>query len=281
MDWILVLTILIAGILTGGVYSLIAVNFSFQLGALKVVNFSYGGFLMMAMYLVYALVTIGMNMTATLLLLVPFFFILGWVLRRFIVFTDQDDLQILLTMGVVIIVENLAQALWGAFPRSLGAMEKGIFWHEIYISLTRLEVFLISLILLSIGYLALIKTWSGRCIRAVVQNKEMASVVGVNTQKVALIAFAVSYSFIAFGGYLLMRFYSVEPHTGGSFLTMCFLICVLGGIGNLVGAFLASFIIGIVSAAISFLWPGYHDPIIFSLFILLILFRPSGLFGEA
>ncbi len=285
MDLTLFITILIAGLLTGGMYSLIAVNFNFQLGALRVVNFSYGASLMLAMYLVFALSALKLPFLATLglviVLLLPCYFLVGWLLRRYVVFTELDDVQILLTMGLAIFIENMAQAIWGAFPRTLGAMEKGMLLGDIYINVTRLQVFLVSLILLAVGYLFLTRTWFGRCIRAVVQNKEMASVVGVNARRVAVVAFAISYCFLVIGAYLLMMFYSVEPHTGGSFLTMAFLICVLGGIGNLAGSFAASFIIGIISAFVSFFLPGYHDPILFSAFILLILLRPSGLFGEA
>jgi branched-chain amino acid transport system permease protein len=281
VDIYLFLTITIAGIFTGGIYALLAVPFNFQLGALKVTNFAYGNTIMLSMYMVFVLTTQNVPLAAAVPLLLVIMFVYGLILRRYIVFTQNENVQILLTMGVAIFMENLAQAIWGGFPRSLGATEKGIFWNDIYISQSRLEVFVLTLICLAIGYIFLQKSWYGRCIRATVQQPDMAQVMGINVRNVTIIAFAASTCYVAIATFCLMRFYAVEPHTGGTFLSLCFLIAVLGGLGNLKGSFFASFIIGIISSFVAFLAPGYHDPIIFLLFIILILLRPTGLFGEA
>lgn len=281
MDLTLVLTVLVAGICTGGIYALLAVPFTFQIGSLKVTNFAYGNILMLAMYLVFIALTAKIPIAIVFVLLLPAFFFFGWLLRRFVVFTDNENAQILLTMGLAIVFENLAQATWGSFPRSMGAIEQGTVIGDVYVSVTRLQVFAVALVLLGAGYLFLRKSWYGRCIRAVVQQRDMAEVVGINTRRVAVVAFGASFCYVVVAAFGLMMFYSVEPHTGHSFLSICFLIAVLGGIGNLVGSFFASFVIGIISAFVAFFLPGYHDPILFSLFILMLLVRPAGLFGAA
>jgi branched-chain amino acid transport system permease protein len=275
------LTVLIAGICTGGIYALLAVPFNFQIGALKVTNFAYGNILMLAMYLVFITISAKIPIPVLFCILLPAFFIFGLVLRRYVVFTNNENAQILITMGLAIFFENMAQSFWGSFPRSLGAIEQGTMVGEIYISITRLEVFAAAILVLGIGYLFLNKSWYGRCIRALVQQRDMAEVVGINTKRVSVVAFAASFCYVIIAAFGLMMFYSVEPHSGHSFLSICFLIAVLGGIGNIAGSFFASFIIGIISAFVSFFLPGYHDPILFSLFILMLLIRPSGLFGEA
>jgi branched-chain amino acid transport system permease protein len=281
MDLYLFLSILIAGLCMGGIYAMLAVPFNFQLGQLKVTNFAYGNLLMVAMYAVF----IGHNNHAPFLLLfaalLPLYFALGWVLRRYIVYQIDENVQILLTMGLAILFENLAQVIWGSYPRSLGGIESGVMLGEVYVSITRVKLLCVSMIILGLGYLLLQKSWCGRCIRALVQQPGMAAVMGINTRSVACVAFGVSFCYLAITGYILMQLYSVEPHTGNSFLSLCFLIAVLGGIGNLVGTLLSSFIIGIISGFISFYAPGYHDPIIFLFFIAMLLFKPSGIFGEA
>lgn len=281
MDLVLALTVLIAGLCTGGMYALLAVPFNFQIGALKVTNFAYGNILMLFMYSVFICMSTGMPVYAMFALLLPAAFLFGWLLRRFVVFTNNENAQILLTMGLAIFIENMATAIWGSFPRSLGAIEEGMLIGDIYVSVTRLQMLAAALVLLGLGQLFLQKSWYGRCIRALVQQPDMAEMMGINTRRVALIAFGVSFCYALCGAYALMMFYSVEPFTGHSFLSICFLIAVLGGIGNLPGSFVASFVIGIFSAFVSFFLPGYHDPILFSLFILMLLIRPSGLFGEA
>ena len=265
----------------GGIYAMLAVPFNFQLGALKVTNFAYGNLLMVAMYVVFICSSNDVPVWGIFGILLPTYFALGWLLRRFVIFSTDENVQILLSMGLAILIENLAQVVWGSFPRSLGGIEEGILFGDVYVSLTRLQLLGLSLAILGLGYLFLQKSWYGRCIRALVQRPAMAAVVGINTKSVAAVAFAASFCYLGVTAFCLMRLYSVEPHTGHSFLSLCFLIAVLGGIGNLVGSLMASFIIGVLSAFLSFFLPGYHDPIIFLFFIAMLLFKPSGLLGEA
>lgn len=281
MDLYLFLSILLAGLCMGGVYAMLAIPFNFQLGQLKVTNFAYGNLLMVAMYVVFICHNNDVPSWGTFSILLPVYFVLGWLLRRYIVFTSNENVQILLTMGLAILIENLVQVVWGSFPRSLGGIEEGLLLGEVYISLTRLKLLGVSLVILGLGYVFLQKSWYGRCIRALVQQPAMAAVMGINTRGTACVAFAASFCYLAVTSYCLMQLYSVEPHTGHSFLSLCFLISVLGGIGNLVGTLFSAFIIGIISAFISFYVPGYHDPIIFVFFIAMLLFKPAGLFGEA
>ncbi|MCC8193742.1 MAG: branched-chain amino acid ABC transporter permease [Deltaproteobacteria bacterium] len=281
MDLYLFLSILSAGLCMGGVYAMLAVPFNFQLGQLKVTNFAYGNLLMMAMYVVFVCHDGHVPVWGMFCILLPCYFALGWFLRRYIVFTTDENIQILLTMGLTILIENLVQMVWGSFPRSLGGIEEGMMLGDVYVSLTRFKLLCASMVILGLGYLFLQKSWYGRCIRALVQQPAMAAVMGINTRAVACMAFGASFCYLAFTGYSLMQLYSVEPHTGHSFLSLCFLIAVLGGIGNLIGTVYSAFIIGVISAFISFYVPGYHDPIIFLFFIAMLLFKPSGLFGEA
>ena len=281
MDFTILATIIINGICTGGVYGLTASAFSFQLGALRVVNFSYGAFLMVAMYAVFFLVQHAkVPLWVAGLVFMPVFALLGWVLRRFHVTTVRDEIQILMTMGLAIIFENAALFVWGSFPRSLSVIEQGFEIGGIYIGITRLGLLVLSAVILLGFHLFLTRTWVGMAIRAMVQTRDAAIVAGVDTEKIACLAFAVSSGIVAMAAALLMALFSVEPGSGGYYLLFGFLVTVMGGPGNLWGSFLAGCLIGIISAVAMFLNPGMHDTVIFVSFVLVLLIRPYGLFGS-
>ncbi len=202
MDLYLFLSILSAGLCMGGVYALLAIPFNFQLGQLKVTNFAYGNLLMVAMYVVFICHNNEIPYWGTFSILLPVYFVLGWFLRRYIVFTNNENVQILLTMGIAILIENLVQVVWGSFPRSLGGIEEGLLLGDVYISLTRLKLLCVSLVILGIGYVFLQKSWYGRCIRALVQQPAMAAVMGINTRGTACVAFAASFCYLAINRHL-------------------------------------------------------------------------------
>ena len=129
-------------------------------------------------------------------------------------------------------------------------------------------------------HLFLTRTWLGMAIRAIVQTRDAAIVAGVDAEKIACVAFAVSWGIAAMAASLLMALFSVEPGSGGYYLLLGFLVTVLGGPGNLWGSFLAGCLIGIVSSIAMFFNPGMHDTVIFVAFILALLIRPYGLFGS-
>ncbi len=281
MDFSILATIVINGICTGGVYGLTASAFSFQMGALRVVNFSYGAFLMVAMYAVFFLVGYGkVPLWVAGLAFMPVFALLGWLQRRYLVTTVRDEIQILMTMGLAIIFENAALFAWGSFPRSLSVIEQGFEIGGFYIGLTRVGLLILSAVILFGFHLFLTRTWLGMAIRAIVQTRDAAIVAGVDAEKIACVAFAVSCGIAAMAASLLMALFSVEPGSGGYYLLLGFLVTVLGGPGNLWGSFLAGCLIGIVSSIAMFFNPGMHDTVIFVAFILALLIRPYGLFGS-
>ncbi len=280
MDGPTLAMILINGICTGGVYGLLASAFSFQLGALRVVNFSYGASLMIAMYVVFLLVSYAkISLILGALIIMPLFVLLGWAMRTFLVTSVRDEIQILMTMGLAIILENFALFVWGSFPRSLSIIEEGVEWGGIFIGLTRLGLLALSAVILLGFHLFLTRTWLGMAIRAMVQSRDAALAVGLNVRHISSLAFAFSSGLAAIAAALLMALFSVEPASGGYYLLLAFLVTVLGGQGNLWGSFLAGCLIGIVSALAMFFNPGLHDSVIFVAFVLTLLFRPYGLFG--
>ena len=280
MDIAILLTVLVNGLCTGGVFGITASAFTFQLGALRIVNFSYGALLMLAMYGVFFLVTRAqLPLALTAVICIPIFTFVGWVLRKFLITSTNDNVQILITMGILIVFENLALFLWGSFPRSLPIIEEGVYVGGIYVGLHRLMLLIISATILLGVHLFLNRTWLGMAIRAMVQSRDAAMVVGINVERISTLAFAFSSGLLAIAAALLMMLFSVEPASGGYYLLIGFLVAVLGGMGNLWGSLLAGLIIGVISGFAIFFSPGLHDVVLFLAFVLTLLFRPYGIFG--
>src|SRR5690606_21935740 len=164
---------------------------------------------------------------------------------------------------------------------ALPIIERGMMIGDIYVSLTRLGALLVAGLILLGLHVLLSRSWTGRAIRSVVQNREMATALGVNAGRVELLAFALSWGLIAVSAGLLMMMYSVDPHSGGYYLLMSFVVCVLAGISNLRATFFAGLVVGVISSVGTYFVPALHDVVLFVAFIILLFVRPQGLFSRA
>lgn len=279
-----VLAVVINGIFQGGVYGLMSSAWSFQVGALKYANFAYGASLMVSMYLTYYMIRVWMFPVVLAVLLILVYNILFGLLMRKTVLRDKNySTMILATMGLQLILINIITILFTAYPRNLGLSIQRIWITEkITINPLALICFFLSLIILVSFQIFLKKTWMGRAVRAVVQNQEVATLMGIDGQKIIDIAFSLSYALIGVSAIILMTMFQVEPTFGGKLQTYAFLICVSAGLGNIGGAFISGIAMGVGSALISLFLPSaYHDPILFGIFVIILLFRPYGLFTKS
>ncbi|MBS4212722.1 MULTISPECIES: branched-chain amino acid ABC transporter permease [Neobacillus] len=278
------INIILNGILIGGVYGLVASAFTFQAGALQIVNFSYGSSTMLAMYLTFFLIKEwNIPIVFAVVILFALFFTIGWIMRRTILNNTNHGTQILTTMAVELVIINLVIIFFTGFPRDMAIFEKRInITDTISVGLTQLICFFLAAAVLVSFHLFLNKTWAGMSIRAVVQKKEIANIMGINSERIMDLAFSISYLIIAIAGIMLMTMFQVEPHFGNYMMTISFLVCVTAGIGNMGGSFLSGIIIGILSALITtLLGAQFHDPVLFGLFVLILLVRPNGLFNSS
>lgn len=282
------IVILIGGICTGGVYGLVASAFTFQVGQLRMTNLGYGSTIMLAMYMTAIVLKesgwIEMWYMVILYLLIYFviFFILGFLIRKFLMQTTDNSVQVLITMGLSLIIQNFVLFVWGSFPRDLGLIELSIpITDSMRISGTRLIVLVAAALVLFGFSFYLKKTWTGRAIRAVVQQKEIAYLMGVDANKVINIAFGISYVILAFSALALSLMFTVEPNSGAYFQLLSFLICVMAGLGNMSGAFYAGLMVGVISAIINtYVSAQWHDPILFMLMVIVLTFLPRGIFAS-
>lgn len=278
-----VISVILNGILIGGVYGLTSSAFTFQSGALKFSNFAYGACIMLSMYLTFFGVrewNIPWPLAILMVLVVNV--LLGIVLRKTVLKSNALSTQILCTMGISLIIINLVTFFFTSLPRTMAIFEVRLhITDDISIGLTQLLCFVLAAVILLSFHFFLTRTWTGRAIRAVVQNKPIAGTMGINSERMMDIAFSLSYALIGLSGIMLMIMFQVDPNFGNYIQTIAFLVCISAGLGNLKGSFFSGIIVGVVSALITFLLGAkWHNPVLFGLFVIILLVRPYGIFNS-
>lgn len=278
LDFPSVMTILISGICTGGVYGLFASGFSFQIGSLETPDFSFGSWLMFSMYLTFFMYKMW-NIGGLIFLLLPIYFGIGFLVNKYLLSKQNMFVKMLITMGISFIIQNFVILVFTAFPRNLGIIEKTItFGNGIQVGVIKLGMLILSAVIL-IGFQVFInKTWMGKTIRAIIQQREAAYLMGINADKIKNIAFALSYSMIAISGMMLLILFSVEPTAGGFYQMMSFLICIIAGLGNLKGAFFSGLLTGIIIGFFNIFIAQYAMVALFIIFVIILVIKPKGLF---
>jgi branched-subunit amino acid ABC-type transport system permease component len=278
------LSIILNGMLTGGVYGLFSSAFTFQAGALNFANFSYGAFIMLSMYITYYTITVWhLPVFAAVVIILFINSVMGIVLRKTVLRTGNFGTQILCTMGISMIVINAVSFFFSSYPRDMAILEKRIYLHpEISIGLIQLACFILAAVILLGFHLFLTKTWQGVAIRAVVQNREIAGILGINTSYILDLAFSLSCCLIGISGIMLMVMFPVTPIFGDYLQNIAFIVCISAGLGNMWGAFLSGIFIGVVPSLImAVLGARFQDPLLYLLFVLILLIRPYGIFGSS
>ncbi|MBS7697416.1 MULTISPECIES: branched-chain amino acid ABC transporter permease [unclassified Chelatococcus] len=274
------------GLLTGAVYALIALGLTLVYGVLHIINFAHGAFLTCAMFAVWLAHSIlGLDPYLAILPLTLIFFAIGYAVQRFVIgpASHGDDGNILLiTLGLSIIIENALLAGFHSDTRSLSTdysfnvFEVG----PLLISQARLFGFIGAVIVTGLLWLLLARTDTGKAIRAVAKEKLGARLVGINVSHVFAVTFGIGCATLAIAACLLMPTFYVNPRVGGAFVLVAFTIVVLGGMGSITGALIGGLFIGVVESLCGlFLGESLGQIGIFLIFILVLLFRPTGLFG--
>ncbi|TLU84893.1 MAG: branched-chain amino acid ABC transporter permease [Chlorobium sp.] len=279
---------LLSGILTGGVYALAGIGMSLVFGVMNISNFAHGDLMMLGMYMAYfAFTLLHIDPYLSLVLIIPTAFFFGFMLEKLFinrVIHHPHQNQILLTIGLGLIMSNTALLAFTSDPKILTTTYSSSAFNlpgDISISLPLLLSFLITCVIISILYLFLAKTSTGMALRATSQNREAAQLMGINVAKMSAIAFGIGTALAATAGALIAPTYYIHPLAGHSFLLKAFTICVLGGLGSVVGAGVGGIIIGVVEAMSStYLSTDWKDVIVFVLFLAVLLLRLEGLFGK-
>lgn len=282
---------LLNGIMVGGVYATIAVGLSLAFGVMRIVNWAHGEFLMVAMYIAFLTVmNFGIDPYLSIVITGPIMFLVGFFLQKFVFNrmlekdSSREPLSILLfTAGLGIFLSNMATVI---FSSNIMAVQtaytsKTIRLGEIFISVPRMISFFIALACTIVLYIVIQRSEFGRALRATAQNRHVASLMGINHKTIYSLALGIGLALVGISASLLVPNSSVSPTVGDSFGTKCFIIVVLGGKGSVPGALLGGLIVGLIEKFGGILWTdAYASLLVFVLFILVLLFRPSGLLGQ-
>ena len=287
MDLTLVLQGLISGLLFGGVYSLMAVGLTLIFGVMRVVNFAHGDMMVWGMYLAYLLAArAGIDPYLGFVLCAAVLFVLGVVVQRGLVdriIAAPHEMQILLMLGVALVLENAALLAFGPEPtRVRSPLTQSTLWlGAVFVDVGRLVTFAIAIVLTGLLYLFLFRTGVGRTIRAAADNTYGARVIGTDVRRVYAVAFGVGAACVGAAGALVSSILPFQPSTGLSLSVTSFNVVIIGGMGSLAGAFVGGLLVSVAeSLGAVFLKPSLKELFSFTLLIVILLFRPTGLFGK-
>jgi branched-chain amino acid transport system permease protein len=282
----LLLPALIGGLANGAVYALVALGLTLVYGVLHIINFAHGSLLMLALYAAWILwAALGVSPYLALPGLVVLFFVLGYALQSWVIGPagqGRDANVLLVTLGLSIVIDNLALAAFGPATRTadIPLATRTIDLGVMYLPLPRLIAFAAALVLSGLLWLLLSRTDLGRAIRAVARERDAASLVGIRVAHIHAVTFGIGTACVAAAACLLLPSFYVSPDAGYAFVLVAFTTVVMGGMGSFPGALLAGLLIGVIESFCG-LWFGPSlAPIgIYAAFAMVLLFRPTGLFG--
>ena len=279
---------LISGILIGGVYALIGIGLTIIFGVMRVINFAHGDLLMLGMYATFFLFTLfHVDPFVSIVITLPLMFAFGALLQKVVINRILGALpqnQILLTIGLGLIMSNSIMLAFTSDYRILSTSYSSSSVNLLGISISQPLVisFAITAVITAALYWFLLKTDTGQAIRATAQDREAARLMGINVARMSVIAFGLGAALAGAAGSLISPTYYIFPQVGSVFTLKAFVITVLGGMGSIVGATLGGILIGVAeSIGGVYLGSGWKEVVVFVLFLLVLLFKPSGLFGKS
>ena len=286
MNITLVLQLFTQGILLGGIYGLIAMGLSLIFGVMGVINFAHGQLMVLGMYISYWIfVLLGIDPYLSLVVVACAIFLLGYIIQSSMVNRILDypeAIQVLPLVAVGLILENIALLLWGPDHRSpQTALSLHSLWlGPIMIDVSRLIAFILALIITLLIVLYLKKTAMGKCIRAASDNRVGAILVGIDVNRIYNISFALGAATTGAAGVLLLPLMPLSPHIGHDFTLTAFIVVILGGMGNLIGALVGGLILGMAESVATIVLPATLKQVVsFSILVIIMIFRAQGIFS--
>ena len=286
MDLTILGSAAINGLLIGGIYTLVASGLTLIYGVLHIINFAHGSLLMLAMFGVYyLLMKLGIDPYMSLLIMLPAMYLLGYLLYKLLIgrlSQGKDENILLITLGLSILIENLALMFFKGDTRTISVSysDTMVELGPTLVSLPKIISFGAAMALCAALGLFIQRTDTGKAIRAVAKERVGARLVGIDVERIFAISFGIGLATLGAAACLLMPIFYVSPTTGHVFVIVAFTVVVLGGMGSFLGAVIGGLIVGLTeSFGGLFLGESLGQIGISLIFILILLFRPSGLFG--
>lgn len=277
---------LVNGLLIGCVYSLIAIGLTLIWGVMNIVNFAHGDFLMLSMFVSFWMFTLlGLDPVFSIPICAILLFVLGLLIYRFAVSKVMKGpmlAQLVVTFGISIFIANMAVLLWTPDYRLVDRTLLSGTWRAgtVQISIAKVVTSVGSIVVSGALFLFLKRSRMGKAILATEMNRDSALLMGVNTDRVNALSFAIGSALVGIAGAFLSMYYYIYPQVGGLFGTISFCIVALGGFGSIPGALIAGILVGLVQTLGGYFFdPAYKYAIVFLLYLLTVWIRPQGLLG--
>jgi branched-chain amino acid transport system permease protein len=278
---------IVIGLLLGGLYVVIALGLSLVFGVLKVINVAHGDYVVLGGYFAFALFTnLGLDPVLTILVGVPVFFCLGFLIERFLLHRAvrvSADAALIICFGLSLIIQNGIQLIWTPYQRQLTTSYFMVSWQvgPVYIPLAYVLDFAAALVVMVALQTFLSRTYLGQAITAASQDRQTAELMGINPGRVFPIAFGIALALAAVAGVFLGLTFPFTPTSGPTLLVIAFGVVILGGLGNMVGTFLGGMIFGLSQTlGDHFLGPTGQQLVPFVMVLVVLTIRPQGLFGK-
>lgn len=279
--------LILNGLMVGGVYALISIGLTLIFGVLEIVNFAHGEFLMVSMYATYWLFQLfGIDPYLSIIIILPTFYLIGLAVQRITIqpILDSPPLnQIFTTIGISLILQNIALILFKADFRTIKTSYSDLSIHlgGLIMSFPRLIAFILAMAIIAALLIYLKSTYTGMAIRALAQERRAAMLMGIDVYKTYRIAFGIGIACVGAAGSIMMPIYFVFPTVGSLFVLIAFVVVILGGYNSLIGSLIGGLIIGVIEGLSGFfVSPHLKEAVYFVIFILILLFKPTGLLGR-
>jgi branched-chain amino acid transport system permease protein len=289
MDVTVILQILTIGLTVGALYALIAVGLNLIYGTMRLLNIAHGELIMMGAYLTFSLFTrFGVSPLLSIFLVMALCVLFGVficaaiflpIIKKSTSAASLEASSLLVFFGLSIILTNVACLVWSADIRGYSYLTKIVTVAGVSIMYNKVVAFGMALAVCVGCYLLLQKTMLGTAVRALIQDREAARLVGINTNFIYYFSFGTGFAMAGLAGCLLSMFYEITPFIGMPYTIVAFVVIVLGGLGNLLGSLVGGFLLGLLEAiGVSITSPGYRPILSYAVFVLVILLRPEGIF---
>lgn len=282
--------IIVTGLILGGVYALIAVGLSLQYGVGRVLNVSHGEFIILGALATYSLYTVaGVNPLLAIAIVAPALFVIGFVLDRTMFndlrkTSDDDDIfegrSLLASFGLLFVVQNLMLMTWGATLKGYTYLNTSVSIFGNRYGLNRLIGLAVSVVVSIVLYLFIRNTRLGKAIRAAAESPDMASSLGVNKKLVLALCFGLGAGLAGLAGVLYSMMFDIQASIGIELTIVAIVVVIFGGLGSITGSLLGGFLLGLVTSLVNYIDPSLSLVAFYLIFILVLLFKPSGILGR-
>lgn len=291
----LFLEVAIAGLMTGGLYGLIALGMTLIFGVMHVINFAHGDFMMIAMYVSFFMFRyLGVDPLLGIFAPIAVMAAVAFVVERYLlrlsrgrgqlILGGKDLTGLLILVGVSMMLENGAQAAFSAnyLTLTVSYSNATIRTGGVTVSVPYLVAFVCAIVIMVMLYLFLGRTDLGRAIRATATNRDAASLMGINVDRINLVVWIIGLMLVGTAGALMSLVFYIYPTVGINFTIKAFIVTVLGGIGSPIGAVVGAMILGLAESFTAYYWiTGYTNAVGLVIFIVILVVRPRGIFGRS